>query len=395
MEKAKRIVRFSLSIILLITLFVFAMFQGGFVSWFLLYSFFPVGLYAVLLTVYPLENMHVERHIQARQFYVGEMVEVEITFTRAGFFPLVYLIVEEKFPQTLRSMQRRKKLLFPMLKKNFSIHYMIDTLSRGEHQFNNIEVTATDILGFCEKKCTFSIQQSFIVYPRYMDMMYRKSGQRFENGVATTSLQLRRDTTMAVGVRNYQPGDRVTWINWKASARTQELMTKEFEERQSEDIVFLLDRTPSEHFEAMVMFAASIIRVAIKSGVQVGFISVGGQQVNYTPQNSEDQRQRLLYHLATVDCDCKHSFAHVVKGVVSPLPLNATRCFITSTVTQELEKSFQGPNRSMLFVIRNVGETISVSEKSALIRLRQKGIVVRVLDEQYFANALIEEGMSL
>ena len=51
---------------------------------------------------------------------------------------------------------------------------------------------------------------------------------------------------MATGVRDYQAGDRVTWIHWKSFARTQNLMTKEFEDRQSEDILVLLDGRESE-----------------------------------------------------------------------------------------------------------------------------------------------------
>ncbi len=37
------------------------MFQGGFVSWFLFYSFLPFGLYAVVVLLYPLKKWNVTR----------------------------------------------------------------------------------------------------------------------------------------------------------------------------------------------------------------------------------------------------------------------------------------------------------------------------------------------
>ena len=69
---------------------------------------------------------------------------------------------------------------------------------------------------------------------------------------------------MATGIREYQPGDRFSWIHWKTFARTNELMTKEFEERQSHDVLIVLDRESSQAFEAMVTFTASMIRSIVK-----------------------------------------------------------------------------------------------------------------------------------
>ncbi len=40
------------------------MFQGGFVSWFIFYSFIPFALYSILLSFYPLSEMKVSRTIK-------------------------------------------------------------------------------------------------------------------------------------------------------------------------------------------------------------------------------------------------------------------------------------------------------------------------------------------
>ena len=66
----------------------------------------------------------------------------------------------------------------------------------------------------------------------------------------TSNLQFQRDTSLVAGVRQYQPGDRFSWIDWKATARTNEMMAKEFEIRQSSDLLIVLDRTPSGQFRS-------------------------------------------------------------------------------------------------------------------------------------------------
>ena len=71
-------------------------------------------------------------------------------------------------------------------------------------------------------------------------------------GTIASPLNIVKDTTMATGVRNYQAGDRVTWIHWKSFARTQTLMTKEFEDRRSQELFLVMDGRNSEVFEDLV-----------------------------------------------------------------------------------------------------------------------------------------------
>ena len=43
------------------------------------------------------------------------------------------------------------------------------------------------------------------------------------------------------GVREYQSGDQLSWINWKATAKTNKMMTNEFEEpKERISVLFLI-----------------------------------------------------------------------------------------------------------------------------------------------------------
>ena len=67
----------------------------------------------------------------------------------------------------------------------------------------------------------------------------------FEQGALSANINLVKDSTISVGVRDYKPGDRFSWIDWKATARTNNIMTKEFEQQRSHNIMIFMDRTPS------------------------------------------------------------------------------------------------------------------------------------------------------
>src|SRR5699024_11696170 len=90
-----------LMVILFAILFTFAMFQGGFVSWFLFFSFLPIFLYHLGLLLYPMKRWHVTRRLSDNNVRAGGKVSVTIQITRKIPFPLYYCIVEEIFPDSL------------------------------------------------------------------------------------------------------------------------------------------------------------------------------------------------------------------------------------------------------------------------------------------------------
>lgn len=101
--------------------YAYAMFQGGFVSWFLFYSFLPISIYSLLIAIYPIRTFQVTRSINQEQFSVGEQLVGTITIKRNVPFPLFYLIVEDILPEKLseqKLMKEPKRLLFPWFKKN-------------------------------------------------------------------------------------------------------------------------------------------------------------------------------------------------------------------------------------------------------------------------------------
>ncbi|WP_111646643.1 DUF58 domain-containing protein [Paranoxybacillus vitaminiphilus] len=391
--------RVLLLIILIVVLFSYAMFQGGFVSWFLFYSFLPFGLYSFCVALYPMRYFEVQRRLNQEQYHVGEKLAATLNVKTRMFFPIIYLIIEDQLPKPLQNCQQTKPskiFLSPLFKTDFSYEYILEHLPRGEHRFSTVRIKITDFFGLIEKETTFQVENSILVYPRYVEMGYRKVGQRFEQGVAASPIRLHRDTTITVGIREYKPGDRFSWINWKASARKNELMTKEFEESQSEDIVIFLDRTPSPLFEEMVTFTASLVRTMIKRGVQTGLVSVGRDRVIFPAKNGEAHLQELFYHLAKVQCDSEWSFARSINKEMEHWNTPFSFCCITSSVDKELAaslgnlamKNFSG----IVFIVKDKAADISKEEIIAVEQIERKGVTVKMIEERSFANALIEGG---
>ncbi|MFS0784440.1 DUF58 domain-containing protein [Bacillus sp. 1P06AnD] len=288
--------------ILIIATFTYAMFQGGFVSWFLFYAFIPFWAYPILLSFYPIKSIEVARRFNRHEYSGGDLIEVEIKIKRKRFKPIPFLIARDCLSgafenQTGGTHQRMISLFW---KKEIVFQYTIPMAVRGEHVFSGIQIEMVDLLGFYEKKQIISCKDTLLVYPDYKEVDINKLDAFYEQGEAAASVRTKGDHSVVSGVRSYTPGDRMSWIHWKATARRNEVMTKEFEERKSQDVLVILDATLTEGFERTVSYAASFVHSMLLKGVGVAFMTLDRQSFMPYPARGEQQRRKIMYELAKI-----------------------------------------------------------------------------------------------
>ncbi|MFH5781715.1 DUF58 domain-containing protein [Heyndrickxia sp. FSL K6-6286] len=381
--------KFLLLILFLLLTFSYAMFQGGFVSWFLFYSFTPFALYALLIALYPLSDLTVERRFNRDTYAAGEHLDMVITIDRNYPFPLFFLIINNTSSLSTRN---GKQILFPGFKKHIQLKYSMANIPRGEHCFYDISIKVGDPLGLFSKEKSFSLKKFILVYPSYTDIIYRSIESRYEQGATASQIKIQNDTTMVSGIRNYEPGDRFTWIDWKATARMNEMKTKEFEERQSNDVTIILDRSPSTSFETNVKFVASLIRTIIRHGGQIGFYSIGEDQSIFPIRGGDEYQQQLFHHLAKVKANSQLPVSSILEGESVFYQQSASLMISTSNITEELiemlRKHVRRTGMVIVFVIKNHNEPFSDEEYRLGYAASQFGVHVSYLHEEDFRSAL-------
>ena len=112
-------------LLLLVVAFVYAMFQGGFVSWFLFYLIVPLSIYSILLFFYPLSKIEAERIIETRKVYSGGRFSATVRVTRNNRFPLLFVWFEERVGPSLRHTGSRRQLVFWGIKKEFTCSLLL------------------------------------------------------------------------------------------------------------------------------------------------------------------------------------------------------------------------------------------------------------------------------
>jgi len=389
--------KFIILLFLLLLTFSYAMFQGGFVSWFLFYSFLPFAIYGLGLSFYSLGGFEVRREISKTDYFAGEPLQVKVTIKRNSAFPLFYAIIDDLFDEKLQASPQKKKakaLLLPGFKREFSYHYVIDEMPRGEHILQGFSIRIGDLLGLIEKEKTIPLETRLLVYPAYSELHYRPYENHFDQGMTASRERVQRDTTMATGVRDYQPGDRFSWINWKATAKRNDIMTKEFEQRQSHDVMVVMDGAPDPRFETVVSFTASLLHAVLKKGAQAGLLTVTRERGSFPIRGGETQWQELLYHLAKIEATSPVSFEKVLEMEGLFVQQTVSIYLVTSQLSKPLleRAGFLGQRKGKvtIFFAKGAKEGPSPSERALITQANARGIRVVVVNEGLFESAFSE-----
>lgn len=397
LRNLKLIWKLILLLLLTALAFCYAMFQGGFVSWFLFFSFLPFAVYSILLAIYPLQTFEASREISQDQFSAGDVLKARVTLQRSFPFPFIYLIAEECLPPGLKQTQDdipARKWFYLGLSRKAVFSYTVQSMKRGEHEFSQIRIKTGDLLGLFEKEARIETKETIIVYPSTFSMSYKHSRPQYEQGASAVTQRYMKDTSMASGIRDYQPGDRMAWIDWKATAKRDSFMTKEFEQTRTHDAVIIMDQQDSEAFEAMITFTASLSKAIIKEGSPLGFILLGSTLDTTAALPGGRQLQTIFSKLARVKPEPSQSaFSLWEERMASRGGYSSSNLFIVSVLSLELVRKLEyraGYSDLKLYFVRKDRDRPTQEEEVLLDRLNKRGIVSEFVSEGSFTRTLKE-----
>lgn len=387
-------------LVLIIVAFVFAQFQGGFVSWFLFYFFLPIGLFSLLQYFFVFKGMSINRKVSRRTCTAGDSIEVTFEIHNPYRFPLFYLVIKDDLPSRLKmGAKGYETVIYPWFKQVFTFTYEINDIPRGVYDWDEITLQTGDIFGFIKREKQYDQYERILVYPQYQEIVNWQTYNEKNIGMAyTKNFHQAEDVTSVMGARDYVPGDRLSRIHWKASAKSLGLKTKEFEHQVTNDFMFFLDREKRaygdiEHplFEKAVSLTASLARFALKRKFSAGLVSYGKEKHRINLNRNEEQLFRIFEHLAHVQADATFSFVKTVLKEVVYLPVGTTVVIISPRLTEKMalmmgELSYR-KIKVEFFWIKAHRET-SEEEKRYMGLLEQEQIAYYIVSGKNFSQVL-------
>jgi uncharacterized protein (DUF58 family) len=134
------------------------------------------------------------------------------------------------------SSRRRRRIDYIPANKATRVTLRFPARQRGEHKVGTLCLTSIYPLGFIRLLKRFASSQTYIVYPKPAgDVKFPSSFVRRIDSRPLTDFGEGDDFA---GVRDYVPGESQRHIDWKAVARGQPLVTKQFT-AEAEGVVYL------------------------------------------------------------------------------------------------------------------------------------------------------------
>jgi uncharacterized protein (DUF58 family) len=172
-----------------------------------------------------------------------------------------------------------------------TLEIRVPTRRRGSVLLARVEIATRFPYGLFRAWAVWHPEITCTVYPRPAATAPPPPGAP----AGTSGGRIRRGEEDFAGLKDYHPGDPPRHIAWKAFARANELLVKEFSGDAENIPVFDLDSAPGADLEARLSVLARWIVDASSSGMTYGLKLPVGE---IAPEPGEAQRRRCLAALA-------------------------------------------------------------------------------------------------
>ncbi len=282
-------------------------------------SYLILGLVAVafIMTRAAMRGLRVTRTSKFTNIPAGEQFEELITAENLSLMPKVWVTFHDH--GRLPGHRFSVAVTFgPRQKRQWLVRTAAHT--RGVYRVGPLEATAGDPFGIFTASRPVAPSYKVMVYPRMEEVPseFFSSGPLINRRVSKVARPPASQSV--VSVRDYQPGDTLSKISWKATARVGRLMAKEFEPDSEGDLWLILDMYSAVQWPAVdtmrpleelpiveesteeiaVVTTASLARKALLKGRSVGLIAVGQRAEILTPGKGIPQLQKILESLASL-----------------------------------------------------------------------------------------------
>lgn len=341
---------------LILLLFLIAVFLRLDFAFYLVYVLFGVYGASRWWTTRGLRAVEVRRRFTDHAF-LGERVTVELELHNGARLPIPWLRLHETVPLALHAPSSVRSVTSLRPRECSTIRYELDCRRRGYYSLGPLYVTSGDLFGFAEAERSEAITDHLTVYPEIIPLTRLGFPSQSPFGTIKSRQRIFEDPARVTGVRDYRAGDSLRHIHWKASAREQALLVKQYEPAISLQTAIFLNLNGEEYDrrqridapEWAIIVAASIASHLVAQRQAVGLMTNGrdpmaesggggcgdGTPLPLPPRPGRLHLMKVLEVLARVEPQDAQPFRVWMQQASLPLSWGDTVVAITPTGDEE------------------------------------------------------------
>lgn len=251
-----------------------------------------------------------------------------------------------------------------------SVKYSIKANQRGSHYLQGVQYLLRSPLSLWDLKRTIPLVQGIKVQPNYKSVidLALLGSENQRNRMGIRQQRRRGEGTEFHQLREFQNGDPMRKIDWKASSRIGKLVSKEFQDEQDQQLIFLLDTgrrmrhqdTHSNFLDDTLNAMLLLGHLATKQGDAVGFMAFGHDNTWCAPRKHKAVVKHLVDHCFDIQSGLAHSdYLQSAQRILELQKRRALIIILTNTRDEdkeELEKAVLILRKRHLVVIADLQE---------------------------------------
>lgn len=356
-------------------------------------NFFVYILY-VFFGLYLLSRVWVDRSAKAltchrsylpRAFH-GERIPVKLEVQNKGWLPLPYVRLHESLPVRLIAPNFQRAVVSFLPREKVSLDYELEGRRRGYYTLGPLTIHTGDLFGIRSVELQIPSDDHLTVYPRIVPLPELGLPAQTPMGTIATQQRIYEDPSRIVGVRDYQIGDSLRHMHWKASAAAGKLQVKRLEPAISIEAQIFLNLDAASYTqgrvhdatELSIITAASIAHALVTKRQAVGLCTNGSdplaedqRYITLPPRKGMANLVNILEALARLGTSENRSFAELLQQARLHLSWGGTAVVITSHADQEMFSALLMMKRSGFHIVLIVTDA---REPFALVRERARGV---------------------
>lgn len=246
----------------------------------------------------------------------GDKNPVSIKLKSSYSFKIATEIIDELPDQFQMRDFEIKKQLEPNATHTFL--YTVRPTERGEFHWEALRVFVHTALGLITRRFTFENHEMVPNYPSFLQMR-KYELMAFTNRLRDYGMKkIRRigHTMEFEQIKDYVLGDDIRNMNWKATAKRNQLMINQFQDEKSQPVYSVIDKgrvmqMPFEELKLLdyaINATLVISNIALKKGDKAGMLSFSNQVQNKVmAQKRASQMNLIMETLYNLDTDFKES----------------------------------------------------------------------------------------
>jgi len=252
-----------------------------------------IMLQAFVLRRFALKRLTYERRFSKQAVFEGETAELIEVIQNKKILPVPLIKAESRISPSISFLhavdthisgeQYHKSVFYLKPYTRLIRTHTVKLQKRGFYQAGSVSLTAMDLAGMESVGAHFETGAAIEVYPKLLPVEDIPLPVSRWQGDLIVKRWIMPDPIWVGGIRAYTPGDALSSIHWRATARAGALQVKVHEPTAEMKMLVAINAQMSEHqwadlmpyeqktVEDMISLAASLTSQALRSGMEAGF----------------------------------------------------------------------------------------------------------------------------